>query len=59
MHLSCDLMDLLIELKKSMLKLLNEISAISPVHIQFFHVLFILIVIYIWTVVCEPVQCLP
>lgn len=36
MHLSCDLMDLLIELKKSMLKLLNELSAVSPVHIQFF-----------------------
>lgn len=36
MHLSCDLMNLLIELKKSMLKLLNEISAVSPVHIQFF-----------------------
>lgn len=36
MHPSCDLINLFIEIKKSMLKLLNEISAVSPVHIQFF-----------------------
>ena len=36
MHLGCDLIGLLIVLKKLVLKLVNEVSAVSPVHVQFF-----------------------
>lgn len=36
MHLGCDLIGLLVGLKKLVLKLLNEVSAVCPVHVQFF-----------------------
>lgn len=36
MHLRCDITGLLIVLKKSMLKLVNEVCPASPLHVKFF-----------------------